>query len=343
MRSFAQIYKDDLDLVGKKAAELAELSRLGIPIPDGFVITASFFEKFLKQTGIAQKISEVHKLNHPAISESIEKLFGPIKNQIMHTHIPENLVLELHRFYKRLTGLFKDQPLNLFSSSPSDHKSMVFKNVKGDANFILKIKEIWANHIDKPVAIIVQKNINSKKKGRIISELGLASAPTKELKEIVRKIQKHLYFPQEIDYAIEKGKIYITDIRPFTGKVEKSNKVISQNKKVKSLLIKGISINSGIATGPVKVFRENNIPITIEKWEIIIVSHLNKLMFERIKKARAIVINETLLNPYDLAFYRRNIKIPTIAGATNATNLLQNGNVITVNGSSGEIYSGGFI
>ena len=95
MKSFSDIYKEDVDIVGKKAVELSELTRLGIPIPDGFVITTSFFKKFLDQTGISEKIRDVQKLNHPAIAESIEKLFEPIKKQILHTHIPNNLLLEL--------------------------------------------------------------------------------------------------------------------------------------------------------------------------------------------------------------------------------------------------------
>lgn len=336
MRSFSKIYKEDLDNVGKKAVELAELFRLGIPIPDGFVITTSFFKKFLKQTGIDEKIKEVQKLNHPSIQDSVKKLFNPIKKQILYTPIPGNLITELHKFYRQLAGLFKEQSLNVFSSS-LNNKSVSFLNIKGDANLLLKIKEIWTMHINQPVAIIVQENIASKTKGTIIT-----SQPPKEMEEIARKIQKHFYFPQELDYVIEKGKIYVTGLRHFTGKVEKSQKTALQNNKTQNVLVKGISINPGIVTGPVKILSNNN-RIQIKSGEIIVISQLNKSFYGKIKKAKAIVADSTLLSSYDQMLYRKSIKIPIITDAVNATRILQNGNIITVNGINGEVYSGGLI
>lgn len=328
MLPFSKIYKEDLDVVGKKAVELAQLQRLGIPIPDGFVISTNFFKKFLDQTGISEKIKDAQKLNHPAIAGSIEKLFDPIKKQIMRTHIPESLTLELHKFYKKHAGLFKDKSLNIFSSSPKDIKSIIFKNVKGDANFVLKIKEIWASTILNPVAIIVQKNINSKVKGSTDT-----NNPAKELEQISKKIQKYFYFHKVIDYVIENNKIYITAIKPFTG-------VISQNKKKQNVLIKGIPINPGIVTGPVKILSSNH--FQIKNGEIIVIPKLNKSLFWKVKKAKALVADKILLSSYEQMIFRRSIKIPMV-NAGNATKILQNGNIITVNGTSGEIYKGGLI
>lgn len=328
MKDFSKIYKDDLDVVGKKAVELAELVRLKIPIPDGFVITTSFMKKFLDQTGISKEILEVEKINHPAIASSIEKLFDPIKSKIMRTHIPENLALEMHKFYKKHAGLFKNNSLNIFSSSPKNIKPMTFRGVKGDANFILKIKEIWASYIPNLVAIVVQKNINSKNKGSTST-----NNPTKELEQMATKIQKHFYFPKEFDYVIEKNKIYITAIKPFTG-------VVSQNRRKQNVLIKGTSINPGIATGPVKILNNNH--FQIKNGEIIVIPKLNKSLLWKIKKAKALVADEVLLNSYEQMVYRRGIKIPTVR-ARNAMKILQNGNIVTINGTSGEIYKGSLI
>lgn len=337
MKYFSKIYKEDLDNVGKKAVELAELSRLGVPIPNGFVLTTSFFKKFLDQTGISEKIKEVQELDHPAISESLGKLFDPIRKQIMQTHIPENLTLELHRFYKKLAGLFKESSLNIFSSSPSNNKSLIFKNIRGDTNLILKIKEIWADNINKPVAIVIQKNIVSKTKGIIIT-----NNPPKDFELIAKKIHKHFYFPQVADYVIEKNKIYITEIKPFTGVIEyKSTKTKSTVLKSKKTLIKGVPINPGIVTGPVKIL--SNSHLQIKNGEIVVLPQLNKSFFPKIRKAKAIVVDAILLNSYEQMVYRKDIKIPTITGAVNATKVLQNGSVVTVNGISGEIYSGGLI
>ena len=337
---FSDLGKHDLELVGKKAVELSELTRLGIPIPDGFVITTAFFEEFLNATGILKEIDEIRKIYHPAIQDSMPKLFEPVKKKIVLTHLPQDLSFELHKFYRKLSGLFKEPSLNIFTS-PLKGKSIQFLDIKGDANLVLKIKEIWAEHLENPTPIIIQKNINSKNKGKILTNDPLIN--NQNLLTIARKIQNHFYFPQELDYVIEKGKIYITQIRPFSGKVEKSNKVISQNKKVKSVLIRGISINPGIVTGPVKVLRENHDLVKVKSEQIIVLSRLDMSLYEKIKKAKAIVVDTTLTSSYHKMIYRKDFKMPTIEGAKSATKILQNGNIITVNGMSGEIYSGGFI
>lgn len=334
---FSQLYKFDLDLVGEKACQLGELKHLGILIPDGFVISTAFFKEFLQQTEISEKIEEVQKLNHSAIAESIEKLFEPIKKEIMYTAIPENLTLELYKFYKKLAGTFKEPSLNIFSSSPENNKYIMFEDVKGDANFILKIKTIWASQLDNPIAIVVQKNVKSKIKGSTTT-----NNPTKELENLAKKIEKHFYFPQVIDYVIQEGNIYVTSIKPFTGNVKTSEKPTLQNRKTQNVLIKGISINPGIVTGPVKILN-NNSRLQIKNGEIIVLSQLSKFSFSKIKKAKGVVSDAILLNSYDQMLYRKSIKIPTITGAVNATKILQNGNIITVNGMNGEIYRGSLI
>ena len=61
------------------------------------------------------------------------------------------------------------------------------------------------------------------------------------------------------------------------------------------------------------------------------------------KSAKAVVIDSILPNSLSKALFRRDFQIPTVEGVKNATKLFQNGNVITVNGVSGEIYSGGLV
>ena len=55
----SKIYKVDKELVGKKAYELGVLWELGIPLPDGFIITTQFQKEFLHQTGIDNEIKQL--------------------------------------------------------------------------------------------------------------------------------------------------------------------------------------------------------------------------------------------------------------------------------------------
>lgn len=288
--------------------------------------------------------SDLNKVDVEPIGKKAEmisvliQLGIPIQDGFVITpflHLSENLIREVYSGYRRLSGVFKEISLNIFIS-PLKGNSLQFSNVKGDANLILKIKEIWALQLHKPVAIVVQKNIKSKTKGTIVTD-----NPTKELEHIAKKIQKYFYFPQEIDYVIEKNKIYITGIKPFTGKIEKLQKQVAQNRAMQKMLIKGVSINPGIVTGTVKVFRDNHDSAKIKNGEIIVLSHLSVSSYRKIKKAKAVVIDDGLSNSYDKMLYRKDVKVPTIVGAKNATKILHTGNVVTVDGQKGEVYKGG--
>ena len=344
----SQVYKEDEDLVGKKARELGMLWKLGIPLPNGFVITTDFFKEFLRMTGIGSEIKKTRALSHPSISDSIKKLFHPIQKQIIHLHIPQVLAAELHKFYRELSGVFSEQSLSVFSST-FNNKSIVFPNIKGDANLILKIKTIWSLSPEEPVAIVVQKNIKSEMGGEIftdnpVTDKRLSEKQMKKLVEYCKIIQKHFYFPKEIEYVVKKDKIFITKVNPFTGAVSELPKQ-SLDKRIHKVLMKGISINPGIVTGRVKILhnRHNYIGVGVKKGEIAILNNLESSLFKKIKNAKAIVVDSILANSLDKTLYRKYFQVPTVEGVRNATKMFQNGNVITVNGASGEIYSGGLI
>ena len=340
----AQTYKEDEDLVGKKVRSLGSLCALGIPLPRGFVLTTDFFTEFLRLTGIDDEIKRVQALDHPALSGSRQKLFAPVKKRIMQAQIPRGLATQLHGFYKRLSGVFKEKPINIFSSS-LNNKSVIFTNVLGDANLILKIKTIWSETFENPVAIVVQENIKGKINGKIVTDIpsfdkSLTVNQINKLISYCKIIQKHFYFPYEIEYMIKDNKILVTQIFPFTGKADHAINFVN---KIRKALIKGTSINPGIVTGKVKIMNTGSNNIEVKKEEIIVLPNINHLLFAKIKNAKAVVIDSPFSSPLEKTLYRMNFHVPTVENARNACKVFKNGNVITVNGVNGEIYLGGLL
>ena len=58
---FKDLTKSDVSLAGGKGANLGELLRAGLPVPNGFVISANSYYKFLESTGIKNQINAVLK------------------------------------------------------------------------------------------------------------------------------------------------------------------------------------------------------------------------------------------------------------------------------------------
>jgi phosphohistidine swiveling domain-containing protein len=256
--------------------------------------------------------------------------------------LPQTLAAEFHRFYRKFSGSLKDKPLNVFSSSVGE-KSVIFDGISGDANLLFKIKKIWSESFRRPTAIAVQEEIKPEIKGKILTnnplpDKKLAKQQASRLMNYCKLIQRYFYFPKEIEYIIKNDITYITRIYPFTGIVESEKPV-----KEKKVLARGIVVNPGIVTGPVRVFSSKLRNGMIKKGEIVVLPKLDRSIFGEIKKAKAAVVGQVLQDPADKALYRRDFRIPTVEGVDNAEIIFHNGNVITVNGVNGEIYSGGLI
>ena len=53
------------NMVGKKCANLGEMRRAGIPVPPGFALSLTAYEKFMDETGAIHEIAESLKtFNH---------------------------------------------------------------------------------------------------------------------------------------------------------------------------------------------------------------------------------------------------------------------------------------
>jgi phosphoenolpyruvate synthase/pyruvate phosphate dikinase len=328
-------------LVGNKIYEFEIIRKLNIPIPNGFVVTSKFFQEFLRLTKIDKKIKNTHAMYPSASSGSVDKLFQPIQQAILETPIPQNLATELHQAYRKLSGSLINYPLNVFSSSTNE-RSIIFSGISGDANFVLKIKQIWSKTFNDPIAVAVQKEIKSAIVGKIstdnqITNGKLTKEQTNKLFKYCDVIQKYFYFPKSIEYAVNNDKIYVTRISPLTETGGPAKKGFQK------ILAKGVPVYPGIVTGKVRVLTGKHKNIKIKKGEIVVLSTSERSLFAALKNAKAVIFDSILPNSLNKIIYKMNFKIPTVEGIRNAAKIIQDGDIITVNGLTGEIYPGGLI
>ena len=56
IKFFKDLSKKDVAEAGGKGASLGEMTKAGIPVPPGFVILASAFNRFLEETDLSQEV-----------------------------------------------------------------------------------------------------------------------------------------------------------------------------------------------------------------------------------------------------------------------------------------------
>ena len=160
-----------------------------------------------------------------------------------------------------------------------------------------------------------------------------------ELRTIVNyaiKIEDLYRWPQDIEWAIEGGKVYIVQSRPVTTlekEIKKTEAIEAQE------ILKGLSASQGLASGTVKIVHSLDELSKIKKGNILVTKMTNPDMVVTMQKATAIITDEGGLTCH-AAIVSRELGIPCIVGARIATEKLKEGQVVTVDGSNGKVYEG---
>lgn len=183
-KNFSQLTKKDVGIAGGKGASLGEMTGAGIPVPPGFVVLASAFDRFLGETDIDVEIEAVlHKLKHQDIN-SVELASEKIRSLILSAKMPKDLQGLFIKEFKVLKA-----PLVAVRSSATAEDSSTtswagelesYLNTS-KANLLENIKKCWASlftpraifyrfekklHKSKiSVAVVVQKMIQSEISG----------------------------------------------------------------------------------------------------------------------------------------------------------------------------------
>jgi pyruvate, water dikinase len=163
----------------------------------------------------------------------------------------------------------------------------------------------------------------------------LTNSQIVESADFAVKLENHYKKPQDIEFAIEAGKIYILQSRPITTlKKERLKSDISGTP-----ILEGLGSSPGIGVGVVKIIRDMEDLPKIKKGDVLVTEMTNPDMVVSMQKSVAIVTDEGGMTSH-ASIVSREMGIPCIVGTGNATSVLKEGAKITVDGNSGKIYEG---
>ncbi|MBU0708749.1 phosphoenolpyruvate synthase [Patescibacteria group bacterium] len=165
----------------------------------------------------------------------------------------------------------------------------------------------------------------------------------KKLAKIGIALEKHYQFPQDIEWAVENKKIAIVQTRPVTTlNIHQSapeDITTEINEFDDKTLLRGRGASPGIASGKVNKINGPKEISKIKQDEILVATMTTPDYVPAMKRAAAIVTDEGGATCH-AAIVSRELGIPCVVGTEIATNTLRSGEVITVDGSSGNIYAG---
>ncbi|MEM0374212.1 MAG: PEP/pyruvate-binding domain-containing protein [Sulfolobaceae archaeon] len=171
-----------ISLVGRKSAYLGEVINLGFNVPKGFVITSRAFQRFI--SNIKDEIDEILSAVNINRIEEIEVKSQRIKNLILKTEIPEDISSEILERAKELGNDYLAVRSTVTSplSGPSfagEYDTYLFVSKDEILNVV---RRVWASYYNvraiayriatgdySPIAVLVQKMINSRSAGTAIT------------------------------------------------------------------------------------------------------------------------------------------------------------------------------
>ena len=190
---FENLRKTDVPLVGGKNANLGEMINAKLPVPPGFAVTAYSYEKFIKETHIAEKIYEI--INETVTDKNDPKQYDAaskkIRKLIEKSAVPEDIENAVKSAYKELNKKLnlKDTFVAVRSSATAEDlpgasfagQQETYLNVKGAEELIEKVVKCWSSlftpraifyrneqgfaHDKVFISVGVQKMVNSRAAG----------------------------------------------------------------------------------------------------------------------------------------------------------------------------------
>ena len=161
------------------------------------------------------------------------------------------------------------------------------------------------------------------------------------LAEFGIKLHQHYFFPQDIEWALQDKKLYILQTRPITTlePQKKSPRSTTPIHLDLPLLLTGNPASPGIVTGPVRFISSPQHIHQLKTGEILVTDMTSPDFVPAMRQAAAVVTNKGGQTSH-AAIVSRELGIPCIVGTESATRILKTGSVITVNGSTGQIFKG---
>ncbi|WNF38119.1 phosphoenolpyruvate synthase [Bacillaceae bacterium IKA-2] len=254
IRSFDEIGKNDIPLVGGKGANLGELTQNGVQVPPGFCVTASAYSYFIQVRDLDKKISSIiDNIDYENTAE-LQIRAQQIRSLIERTDMVELVEKEIREAYAEFGSLINltDPSVAVRSSATAEDlpeasfagQQDTYLEISGVNEVIKHVKMCWASlwtaraiyyrenqgfsHFDVSLSTVIQKMVDSEKSGVLFT----VNPVTNNRNEMMinaswglgEAVVSGLVTPDE--YLVEKSTLKVTQ-----KQIAKKNVLVVKNKE----------------------------------------------------------------------------------------------------------------
>ena len=164
----------------------------------------------------------------------------------------------------------------------------------------------------------------------------ISDADILELAEIAQRLEGHYQTPQDIEWAKDANGIYIVQTRPVTTIKEASE---DEPEIEAEPILHGDAASPGLASGPAKILLDPSQIDLVENGDVLVAEMTTPDFVPAMKRAAAIVTDRGGRTSH-AAIVSRELGVPCVVGAGEATAILHNNQEVTVDGTYGKVFDG---
>ncbi|WP_437972631.1 phosphoenolpyruvate synthase [Sorangium sp. So ce295] len=198
---FDSLSRADVASAGGKGSNLGELTRAGLPVPPGFVISADAYLAAMDAAGVRKQLVALFTEADPSDPAALRATCAALQRLVRAAPLPAEIQAEIVDAYRRL-GL--DTIVAVRSSATSEDSASTsfagmhetYTNVTGDQALLDRVRDCWASAFGERVvsyrksqrlteepalAVVVQRMVSSERSGVIFT----ADPATKDTSRVV--------------------------------------------------------------------------------------------------------------------------------------------------------------
>jgi pyruvate,water dikinase len=160
----------------------------------------------------------------------------------------------------------------------------------------------------------------------------LTGEQIKTLAALGLAVEQHYGRPQDVEWACAGGTTFLVQSRPITTLDE-----VGVENAPAAPLLSGLAASTGSATGPVRILTSPEQQADMRDGEVLVAAMTSPDWLPAMRRAAALVTDEGGMTCH-AAIVSRELRLPCVVGTREATGILANGQLVTVDGRAGKVY-----
>ena len=167
----------------------------------------------------------------------------------------------------------------------------------------------------------------------------LSDSEVLELARLGLAVERHYGSPQDTEWAMVGGTVYLVQSRPITTLRDTVPDGPEATPGPQKVLVQGLAASKGVVSGRVRVLLTPDDGSRLLDGEVLVAPMTSPDWVPTIRRASALVTDGGGMTCHT-AIVARELKVPCVVGTRTATTVLRDGEVVTVDGGRGQVLEG---